>query len=416
MAASFDVPPTAGLPLQAGDLWPGGDADLEGALARFLGFESAQLECSGTAALVVALTALKQLAPARREVIVPAYTCPLVALAVAHCGLVLRLCDLQPDSLDLDPGALAALCGPQTLAVLPTHLAGRVADVATALACAHAAGAWVIEDAAQALGARTGATAVGLQGDIGFYSLAVGKGLTIFEGGVLVARDAALRAACRAASRATVPASRAWELRRSLELLGYAALYRPAGLRWAYGAPLRRALARGDWVEAAGDDFSLRIPLHRPGRWRRAVGVQALQRLPAFLAEGAQRAARRRERLARIPGITVLADSPAAPGAAGTWPVLLLLLPDQARRDAVLRGHWGAGLGLGLPFVHALPDYPQYAGAVPPAAAGALPHARSLAARLLAVSNSPWLDEARFEQVCALLAPPGPSVARTSLN
>ncbi|XAH24672.1 DegT/DnrJ/EryC1/StrS family aminotransferase [Xylophilus sp. GW821-FHT01B05] len=403
MAANFDAPPTAGLPLQAADLWPGGDADLEGALARFLGVESTQLECSGTAALVVALTALKQLAPARTEVIVPAYTCPLVALAVAHCGLALRLCDLRPDSLDLDPAALAALCGPQTLAVLPTHLAGRVTDVATALACAHAVGAWVIEDAAQALGARIGAAAVGLQGDIGFYSLAVGKGLTIFEGGVLVARDAALRAACRDASRATVPASWAWELRRSVELLGYAALYRPAGLRWAYGAPLRRALARGDWVDAAGDDFSLRIPLHRPGRWRRAVGVRALQRLPAFLADGAERAARRLARLARIPGITLLTDS-----AAGTWPVLLLLMPDQAQRDAVLRDYWGAGLGLGLPFVRALPDYPQYASAVPAAAAGELPHARALAARLLAVSNSPWLDEARFGQVCEVLAASAP--------
>ena len=400
----FDVPPTAGLPLQASDLLPGGGDDLEAALARFLGVEQTQLECSGTAALVVALTALRQRAPGRTEVVVPGYTCPLVALAVAHCGLQLRLCDLRPASLDLCPDALAALCGTRTLAVLPTHLAGRVTDVGPALAIAHAAGAWVIEDAAQALGARVAGQPVGLQGDIGFYSLAVGKGLTIFEGGVLVARDPALRAACRAASRATIPAGWGWELRRSIELIGYAALYRPSGLRWAYGAPLRRALARDDWVEAAGDDFADRIPLHRPGRWRRAVGVRALARLPAFLAEGTARAAARRAQLAALPGITVLADSTTASDAHGTWPAIWLLLPTQAARETVLRQHWGAGCGLALPFVHALPDYPQYAHAVPPASPQELPHARDLAARVLSVSNSPWLDAARSSQVLAALA------------
>ncbi|MCS4510500.1 DegT/DnrJ/EryC1/StrS family aminotransferase [Xylophilus ampelinus] len=400
----FDVPPTAGLPLQAADLLPGGDDDLEAALARFLGAERAQLECSGTAALVVALTVLRECSPGRTEVVVPGYTCPLVALAVAHCGLRLRLCDLRPASLDLCPDALAALCGPRTLAVLPTHLAGRVADVGPALAIAHAAGAWVIEDAAQALGARSGGRPVGLWGDIGFYSLAVGKGLTIFEGGVLVARDPAMRDACRAASRATVPARPGWELRRSVELLGYAALYRPAGLRWAYGAPLRRALARGDWVEAAGDDFEDRIPLHRPGRWRRAVGVRALARLNAFLADGTARATARRARLATLPGITVLADSPTAPDAHGTWPAIWLLLPTPAARDAVLRRHWGAGCGLALPFVHALPDYPRYIHAVPRAGPQELPHARDIAARVLSVSNSAWLDEARFDQASAALA------------
>ena len=399
----FDVPPTAGLPLQASDLLPGGDDDLEAALARFLGVEQTQLECSGTAALVVALTTLLQRAPNRTEVVVPGYTCPLVALAVAHCGLQLRLCDLRPASLDLCPEALAALCGPRTLAVLPTHLAGRVTDVGPALAIAHAAGAWVIEDAAQALGARSGGRPVGLRGDIGFYSLAVGKGLTIFEGGVLVARDPALRAACRAASRATIAARPGWELRRSVELLGYAALYRPAGLRWAYGAPLRRALARDDWVDAAGDDFEDRIPLHRPGRWRRAVGVRALARLPAFLADGTARAAARRAQLAALPGITVLADSPTATAAEGTWPAIWLLLPHPDARDAVLRRHWGAGCGLALPFVHALPDYPQYAHAVPRTEPQALPHARDLAARVLSVSNSQWLDEERWGQVLAAL-------------
>ncbi|MBS0508758.1 MAG: DegT/DnrJ/EryC1/StrS family aminotransferase, partial [Proteobacteria bacterium] len=148
------VPPTAGLPLTAADLRPWGSDDLAGALARWLGVPAVQLECSGTSALMVALAALKQLAPARNEVVIPAYTCPLVPLAIAASGLQPRLCDLRPDVPDMDGGQLRALCGERTLAVLPTHLCGRVADVPAALACARAVGAYVIEDAAQALGAR----------------------------------------------------------------------------------------------------------------------------------------------------------------------------------------------------------------------------------------------------------------------
>jgi dTDP-4-amino-4,6-dideoxygalactose transaminase len=372
-------------------------------LGRFLGVSAVQVACSGTAALVVALTTLHKLAPERTEVIVPAYTCPLVAMAVAHCGLKLRLCELMPNALDLDPQALEMLCGPRTLAVLPTHLAGRVVDAAPARALAHAAGAWVIEDAAQALGARVDGASVGAGSDIVFFSLAVGKGLSIFEGGALVVADADLRAACERTAHAIVRYSVVWEFRRSIELLGYAALYRPAGLRWAYGAPLRRALAHNDRTAAAGDDFAQHIPLHRVGRWRQAVGVRALARLPAWLDEGQLRAQQRLARLRSMPSLTVLGDSLNVPGAQGTWPVIWVLLPDAARREAALARLWGAGLGVSVPFVHVLADYPRYAAVVPATDPAALPHARSFAARVLSISNSPWLDAAGFERLCTTL-------------
>lgn len=394
------APPTAGLPLRAADLLPGGDADLEGALARYLGLDAVQLECSGTAALVIALSVLRERAPQRDTVVVPAYTCPLVALAVARCGLRLALCDLLPDSLDLDPQALAALCDARTLAVLPTHLGGRLAAVAPARALARACGAWLIEDAAQALGARRDGRCVGADSDMAFFSLAVGKGLTLFEGGVLWVRDPALRAACRAMAARLAPPRPLLELQRSVELLGYAACYRPAGLPLVYGRPLRRALRRDDWVEAAGDRFDAPIVLHRVGRWRRAVGVRALARLPRFLAAQAGRAQRRLQRLRQIAGVRVLEDGEGE----GVWPVLLLLLPTPASRDALLRSHWGAGYGLSVPFVHALPDYVYLAGRLPLAGTPDCAQARRLAGRLLAIGNSAWLDEADFEALCVALA------------
>lgn len=391
----YEVPPTAGLPLRWRD-WLPGDANLGAAIAQYLALPETQIECSGTAALVVALTALRQ-DSARCKVILPAYTCPLVALAVAHCGLQPVLCDLRANSFDLDTEPLLRLCDETTLAVIPTHLGGRIAELAPVLEIAQRVGASVIEDAAQALGAYAQGQAVGSIGDIGFWSLAVGKGLTLYEGGVLYARDAALRQRLRQASAALVQHDAMWELRRSIELLGYSALYHPLGLHLAYGRPLRRALRRDDPVAAVGDDFDAAIPLHRVGRWRQAVGVHALARLPAFQQSLRVLAAQRKQVLAQVSGVQVLDD---APGAQGTWPFFMLLLPTARARDAALEKLWTAGLGVSRLFIHALPDYGYLAHYFQ---AADVPNARDFAARMLTLSNSPWLDESQFARVVSVL-------------
>lgn len=391
-----ELPPTAGLPLCARDLLPG-PPNLANDIAGWLGTPPLQLECSGTACLLIALAALRDLQPQRRRVVVPAYTCPLVAIAVQQAGLELQLCDLRAGHFDMDPAALRAVCDERTLAIIPTHLAGHIADVDAALLVARKVGAYVIEDAAQALGARHHGTSVGLAGDIGFFSLAAGKGLSIYEGGLLLARDPALRARLADTAARIVPRSLAWECRRSIELLGYAAFYRPQGLRMAYGNPLRRALHRENPVAAVGDDFALTIPLHQVGRWRQGVGAHAVSRLPAFHAQLAIQAERRLARLRQIDGIKMLEDSP---GTQGSWPFLLLLLPDQAQRDRVLEQLWPSGLGVSRLFIHALPDYAYLADIVP---RQDVPHARDFAARSFSISNSPWLTDGDFEVICQTL-------------
>ena len=391
-----ELPPTAGLPLRLGDLRPGAPT-LADDVAVLLGTPPLQLECSGTAALLITLTTLRELQPQRRRVVVPAFTCPLVAIAVQQAGLELELCDLRHGHYDMAPAALRAACDERTLAIIPTHLAGRVADVEDALAVARQVGAYVIEDAAQALGARRNGVSVGLAGDVGFFSLAAGKGLSIYEGGLLLARDPSLRERLARTAARLVPHRSDWEWRRSVELLGYTALYRQRGLRLAYGAPLRRALRRGDPVAAVGDDFPPTIPLHRVGRWRQAVGAHAAARLPAFLDQLSAQAQRRLPRLRQIDGVEVFGD-PA--GARGTWPFLLLLLPDQKSRDAALDQLWSSGYGVSRLFIHALPDYTYLAGIVP---AQEVPHARDFAARSLTIGNSPWMTDADFEAVCGAL-------------
>ena len=392
-----ELPPTAGVPLRWSDLVPAGTADLATAAADWLGTDAALLTGSGTAALVVALEALKTLAPRRRTVAVPAYTCPLVPLAVLRAGLVPVPVDLAPDHFDLDPDALATAVDADTLAVLPTHLAGQVADVEAARAVAARHGAFVIEDAAQAFGAARGGERVGLAGDIGLFSFGVGKGLTISEGGLLVARDPALRAALREAATRLLRPHPLRETRVCIELLGYAALYRPSMLGLVYGRPLRRALARHDVIAACRDDVGLGIPLHRPGRWRARVGVRALARLHAVHASDGERAATRVAALEALPGVRVCRG---VPGSIPVWPYLLVQLPDEACRDAALAHLWPSGLGVGRLFAHALPDYPFLRGVVP---ATAVPQARAFAACTLTISNSPWLDDARFARIVDVL-------------
>ena len=391
-----ELPPTAGLPLTLADLRPGA-ATLAADIAVQIGVPALQLECSGTACLLITLIALRELRPERRRVVVPAFTCPLVAIAVHQAGLELQLCDVRPGHFDMDSEALRAACDEQTLAIIPTHLAGRIADVDDALAVAHSVGAYVIEDAAQTLGGRRNGASIGLTGDVGFFSLAAGKGLSIYEGGLLLVRDHGLRKHLDQTSKRIVPHRLDWECRRTLELLGYAALYRPAGLRIAYGEPLRRALKRGDPVNAVGDEFPLTIPLHRVGRWRQAIGAHAAMRLPAFIDQLSVQAERRLPRLRQIAGLDVL-DDPV--GAKGTWPFLLLLLPDQERRDAALTQLWQAGMGVSRLYIDALPDYAYLAGVVPQQD---VPNARDFAQRSLSISNSLWVNDDDFETICRTL-------------
>jgi dTDP-4-amino-4,6-dideoxygalactose transaminase len=371
-------------------------ASLEQGLADFLHVPEVQIECSGTAAQIVTLTALKAQSP-RRKVILPAYTCPLVALAVLHCGLEPVLCDLQPDHFDLDHDQLADLCDENTLAIVPTHLGGRVADLAPVLEIARNTGTYVIEDAAQSLGANWQGQPVGMAGDAGFHSLAVGKGLTTYEGGVLLTSNATLRLQLQTTAAEIAPFKPGLELRRCLELLGYAALYQPWGLPLAYGLPLRRALKQGKLIEAVGDDFSDNLPLHGVGRWRKTVGANALKRLPGFLATLRQQAEQRLERLAAIPGIKVMADTP---GGQGTWPFFMVLMPSQTARDAALAKLWNSGLGVSRLYIHALSDYPYLAERL---GQMEIPNAREFAARMLTISNSHWLDENGFDQICHAL-------------
>jgi dTDP-4-amino-4,6-dideoxygalactose transaminase len=139
---------------------------------------------NGTVALDVALRALG--IGCGDEVIVPAYTFVATASAVLSVGGVPVFADIDPDTLNIDAGAIEAAITPRTTAVIPVHIAGRPADMDAVLAIARRRGIAVIEDAAQAHAAAWRGRRVGALGDIGTFSFQASKNLNSGEGGTVV--------------------------------------------------------------------------------------------------------------------------------------------------------------------------------------------------------------------------------------
>ena len=117
---------------------------------------------NGTDAIELALRAL-DIGPGD-ECVLPANTFLATAEAVVRCGATPVLVDCDPATALLDVDRLAAAVGPRTRAVLPVHLYGQTAPVEQITPIARGAGAAVVEDAAQAQGARRNGAGAGSLG------------------------------------------------------------------------------------------------------------------------------------------------------------------------------------------------------------------------------------------------------------
>jgi dTDP-4-amino-4,6-dideoxygalactose transaminase len=127
------------------------------------------------------------------EVIVPANTFIATWLAVSQAGAVPVPVEPDPLTHNIDPARIEAAITPRTRALLPVHLYGQPADMAPILDIARRHGLRVIEDAAQAHGARYAGQRVGGLGDAAAFSFYPGKNLgALGDGGAITTRDAAL--------------------------------------------------------------------------------------------------------------------------------------------------------------------------------------------------------------------------------
>jgi dTDP-4-amino-4,6-dideoxygalactose transaminase len=160
---------------------------LEEELAEYLGVRFAVGCASGTDALLLPLRAL-ELGP-EAEVIVPSFTFFATAGAVVNAGLRPIFCDVDPDTFNVTAETVEAVWTERTAAVIPVHLFGQMAPMAEIRELASRRGAFVLEDAAQAIGARSEDGVAGAVGDAGAFSFFPTKNLGGFGDGGLVATD-----------------------------------------------------------------------------------------------------------------------------------------------------------------------------------------------------------------------------------
>jgi dTDP-4-amino-4,6-dideoxygalactose transaminase len=139
---------------------------------------------SGSSALHLALLAAG-VGPGDEVITVP-FTFVASVAAVIYTGARPVLVDIDPRSFTLDPAAIEAAITPHTKAILPVHLYGQPADMAPIMEIAKRHGLVVIEDAAQAHGAKYKGRPVGSIGDMGCFSFYPGKNLGAYgEGGAV---------------------------------------------------------------------------------------------------------------------------------------------------------------------------------------------------------------------------------------
>jgi len=160
-------------------------------LAAYCNVDHAIGVSSGTDALLVALMAL-EIGPGD-EVIVPPFTFFATAGVVHRVGAKPVFADIDPATFNLDPKAVEAAVTDKTRAIIPVHLFGQCAEMSALMAIAEKHELYVIEDAAQAIGARDGDQIAGSIGHVGCLSFYPTKNLGGFgDSGAILTNDAAL--------------------------------------------------------------------------------------------------------------------------------------------------------------------------------------------------------------------------------
>ena len=158
----------------------------EDELAKVVSASGGVATSSGTAALHLALLALG--VGDDDEVVLPTYVCSAVLNAVHHCRATPVMCDVDPETGNLDPAGLRRLLTKRTKAIVVVHLFGHPAE----LDWVQEIGIPVVEDCAQALGASWHGRPVGGIGAVSVFSFYATKVITTGEGGMACSSSSAL--------------------------------------------------------------------------------------------------------------------------------------------------------------------------------------------------------------------------------
>jgi len=318
---------------------------------------------SATAGLHLALEALG-IGPGD-EVITTTHTFTATAEVVRYLGADVKLVDIDPATLNIDPKQVEAAITPRTKAIIPVHFGGLAADMPAILDIARRHGLKVVEDAAHALPTTCGGRWVGTLGsDATVFSFYANKTITTGEGGMLVTRDAAI------AKRARV-----------MRLHG---MNRDAFDRFTATVP--------SWyyeVVAPGFKYNLTDIAA-------ALGLQQLKKAHAF-----QQA---RERIAvaydaGLAGLPLTLPPRALPGDMHAWHLYVMRLTEGAPidRDRLIERLFDAGIGCSVHYIplHLHPYWRDRYGLSPQR----FPHSQQAYERMLSLPIYPRMGEGDVRRV-----------------
>jgi perosamine synthetase len=321
---------------------------LEDQFAAVCGCKHAVAVNNGTSALVAALEILG-VGPGA-EVITSPFTFVATANAILRVGATVRFADIGSD-FNIDPAAAAALVNDRTAAVMPVHLYGQMADVATLLQLLPRQDVAIVEDAAQAHGALLDGRAAGSFG-IGCFSLYATKNVAAGEGGLITTNDDHIAERLR--------------------------VMRNQGMRRRYA------------YEVVGDNLRL-SDVHA------AIAIPQVERLSELTEARRRNADRLIEGLRGTPGLTLPQE---IGGRRHVWHQFTVRVTHAAHldRDGLAAALADRGVGTGIYYPNALVDYPIYTEH-PRVSCDDVPNARQAAHEVLSLPVHPDLADEDVDRI-----------------
>ncbi|MDR3448854.1 MAG: DegT/DnrJ/EryC1/StrS family aminotransferase [Alphaproteobacteria bacterium] len=312
--------------------------------AAYCGTAHAVGVANGLDALTLALRALG--VGCGDEVIVPSNTYIATWLAVSHCGATPVPVEPDEKTFNIDPELIEAAITPRTRAILPVHLYGQPVDLDPILAVARRHGLYVVEDGAQAHGARYKGKRLGGHGDVVAWSFYPGKNLgALGDGGAVTTNNP--------------------------EIADRIRVLRNYGSRVKYVNEVQGFNSRLDPLQAA----VLRVKLAHLDQWNARRATMAEQYSSGLAASG-----------------LILPETP-------DWadPAWHLYVIRSARRDALQKSL--TALGVGTLIHYPIPPHLQGAYRQDSWATGSFPIAERIASQCLSLPMGPHLNDEQRKQV-----------------
>ena len=309
-----------------------GDVHLfEREAARLFGVEHSIATSSGRSALTLILKMLHG-ELAKKEVIIPAYSCPSIAASVVKAGLTVTLCDLEENGFGYDQKSLAMLLSGDTLAVVFVDLFGYPTASDSAIKMIRDKGATIIEDRAQSAMTVNTESFRPQKGDFAFYSFGRGKNITTGGGGVITTRNSVYAGKLRTILREEQNGSALQSFSVFMRLAAYSIFVNPA----LYSIPRHMPFLKlGETIYSTDFNMSALSP------FQSRLGMRMIQKLDFLNVSRTKKAAYYHEHLNSLKGVTSF-NHPEN-GVNLRYPIII---EDDCTRDNIYRESLNKGLGI----------------------------------------------------------------------